>query len=203
MNKALDTVEAIKDWWFRLHFTPLQKRALLIVAVVIALTSTLFLFNGRTQEVAAFEPPPKITDIAPTVVVGVAGGVRKPGVYTLPSNSRVVDAITAAGGLAPGADASDVNQARVIKDGEQIFIYPKSALRTMGGAVVKKSAGPISINRASAKEFESLPGIGPVIANRIVSYRKEHGSFTALEDLLNVPGIGESTFAKFKNKLRM
>ena len=202
MDKILDTVEAIKSWWFDLHFSTLQKRALLVSAVIIALVSTFFLINGRTQEVAAVERPQEMTftDIAPDIIVDVAGGVVRPGVYTLATNSRVVDAIKAAGGLAKGADASDVNQARLLKDGEQIYIYPKAVSAPF---TARKVSGPISINRASAKEFESLQGIGPVLAQRIVSYRKEHGTFATVEDLLNVPGIGGSTFAKFKNKIRL
>ena len=202
MNTILDALEPLRSWWFNLTFTSLQKRALLAIALVVVALSTFFIISGRTEEVAAIERPAEMTfaEISPDIIVDVAGGVLHPGVYTLPTNSRVVDAIKAAGGLAKGADASDVNQARLLKDGEQIFIYSKSG--TPGGAV-RRASGPISINRASAKEFESLQGIGPVLAKRIVSYRKENGPFTTVEDLLNVPGIGESTFTKFKSKIRV
>lgn len=201
MNKLLNSVDAIKSWWFDLDFTPFQKRAMLIIAIVITMTSTIFLFNGRTQVVAAVEPPAPVV-VAPDIIVDVAGAVARPGVYTLPTNSRVVDAIKSAGGLTKGADASDVNQARILKDGEQIYIYGKNTSFSIR-ASIKRISGPISINRATAKEFESLQGIGPVLAKRIVTYRKEHGSFSTIEDLLNVPGIGESTFAKFKSKIRV
>jgi competence protein ComEA len=97
-----------------------------------------------------------------------------------------------------------------LKDGEQIYVYPNSpsSSYSSGGSSRAKRApvrasGPVAINRATAKEFESLDGIGPVLASRIVSYRKTNGAFTAIEDLKKVPGIGEITFAKFKEKLRV
>jgi competence protein ComEA len=144
------------------------------------------------------------------LIIDVAGAVKKPGVYSLPANSRVVDAIRMAGGLRISADTSDINQARLLKDGEQIYVYPNSpsSSYSSGGSSRAKRApvrasGPVMINRATAKEFESLDGIGPVLASRIVSYRKANGAFTAIEDLKKVPGIGEITFAKFQEKLRV
>ena len=201
MNTFLDTLDAIKNWWHELHFSPLHKRALALLATLILFISTFFIINGRSQEVVAMTPPEVLgTDpVVAQVVVDVAGGVNRPGVYTLPSNSRVIDAITAAGGIKKGADASEINQARLLKDGEQIYIYPSS----QSAPTKSTPRGPLSINRASAKDFESLPGIGPVLASRIIAYRKSHGSFSAIEDLLNVPGIGEPTFTKFKSKIRV
>ena len=191
------------DWWSTLHFTTLQKRGLAILAILTLAISALFVMRGSSQEVVAapapFEIEPATTQ---TVMVDVAGGVMRPGVYSLPLNARVFEAIAAAGGLAKGADASEVNQARILKDGEQIYIYPK-APTTSGNSRVIKRSGPVMINRASAKDFESLDGIGPVLAERIISYRKTNGPFTVLEDLLKVQGIGQSTFAKFKAKLRV
>ena len=191
------------DWWSTLHFSTLQKRGLAILAILTLAISALFVMRGSSQEVVAapapFEIEPATTQ---TVMVDVAGGVMRPGVYSLPLNARVFEAIAAAGGLAKGADASEVNQARILKDGEQIYIYPK-APAVSGNSRVMKRNGPVMINRASAKDFESLDGIGPVLAERIISYRKTNGPFTVIEDLLKVRGIGQSTFAKFKAKLRV
>ena len=136
-------------------------------------------------------------------MVDVAGAVINPGVYSLPLNARVFEAIKAAGGLKKGADTSDINQARILRDGEQIYVYPTT---TSSGGVARpamRKNGPVMINRATVKDFESLDGIGPVLANRIVSYRKINGPFAAVEDLLKVPGIGQSKFAQFKEKLRV
>jgi competence protein ComEA len=194
----------VSNWWSELHYTSLQKRGLAIIAIVVIAFSALFVMRGSSHEVVAAPAPLEITDIATqTLMVDVAGAVLNPGVYSLPLNARVVEAIKAAGGLKKGADTSDINQARILKDGEQIYVYP--AAMSGGGIsrpVVRKN-GPIMINRATQKDFESLDGIGPVLASRIVAYRKVNGPFTAVEDLLKVPGIGQSKFDQFKSKLRV
>lgn len=194
----------VSNWWSELHYTSLQKRGLAIIAIVVIAFSALFVMRGSSHEVVAAPAPLEITDIATqTLMVDVAGAVLNPGVYSLPLNARVVEAIKSAGGLKKGADTSDINQARILKDGEQIYVYP--AAMSGGGIsrpVVRKN-GPIMINRATQKDFESLDGIGPVLASRIVAYRKVNGPFTAVEDLLKVPGIGQSKFDQFKSKLRV
>jgi len=132
-------------------------------------------------------------------------------VYSLPINSRVIDAIKAAGDTVKGADVSDINLARIIKDGEQVYIYPPQNHSQKGSGTVRVSpqrakarvTGPISLNRASAKELESLDGIGPVLAARIVAYRKVNGPFLTVEDLLKVSGIGTAKYGQFKEKLRV
>ena len=195
----------ISNWWGDLHYSSLQKRGLAIIACLVVVITALFVMRGSSQEVVAAPAPLEIESISTqTLMVDVAGAVVNPGVYSLPLNARVVEAIKAAGGLRKGADTSDINQARILKDGEQIYVYP-AALSGGGGIsrpAVRKN-GPILINRATIKDFESLDGIGPVLANRIVTYRKTNGPFTAIEDLLKVPGIGQSKFAQFKEKLRV
>ena len=196
----------VNNWWSQLHYSSLQKRGLAIVAAIVVLISALFVARGSSQEVVAAPIPLEIESVVEqTLMIDVAGAVVNPGVYSLPLNARVFEAIKAAGGLKKGADASDVNQARILKDGEQIYIYPTSQSFTSSSGTKKtvRKNGPIMINRASVKEFESLDGIGPVLANRIVAFRKINGPFAAIEDLMKVPGIGSSTFAKFKEKLRV
>ena len=195
----------ISNWWGDLHYSSLQKRGLAIIAGLVVVITALFVMRGSSQEVVAAPAPLEIESIsAQTLMVDVAGAVVNPGVYSLPLNARVVEAIKAAGGLRKGADTSDINQARILKDGEQIYVYPAAV---SGGGGISRPAvrknGPILINRATIKDFESLDGIGPVLANRIVTYRKTNGPFNAIEDLLKVPGIGQSKFAQFKEKLRV
>jgi competence protein ComEA len=205
-NIAGKYLSQVNTWWNQLHYSSLQKRGLAIVAALVVLISALFVARGSSQEVVAAPIPLEIESVVEqTLVIDVAGAVVNPGVYSLPLNARVFEAIKAAGGLKKGADASDVNQARILKDGEQIYIYPTSQSFTSSSGTKKtvRKNGPIMINRASVKEFESLDGIGPVLANRIVAFRKINGPFTAIEDLMKVPGIGSSTFAKFKEKLRV
>ena len=194
----------LRNWWSNLHYSSLQKRGLAIIACLVILISVLFVLRGSSQEVIAAPAPLEIESISQQrLMVDVAGAVVSPGVYSLPLNARVFEAIKAAGGLKKGADTSDINQARILRDGEQIYVYPTT---TSSGGVARpamRKNGPIMINRATVKDFESLDGIGPVLANRIVSNRKINGPFAAVEDLLKVPGIGQSKFAQFKEKLRV
>ena len=130
-----------------------------------------------------------------TVVVSVVGRVARPGLVTLPEGARVADAVEAAGGLLPGADQAAVNIAAVLADGQQVAVgVPGAAGPAPGpGAPAGRSAGsggPVDLNRAAAAELEALPGVGPVLAQRIVAHREQHGPFGAVEDLLDVAGIG-------------
>ena len=196
-------LEKAHNWWSDLHYSSTQKRALALVALLVLLISGLFVARGASQEVVAAPIALDVQEITQEIMVDVAGAVTTPGVYSLPMNSRVVEAIKAAGGLKRGADTSDINQARILKDGEQIYVF---AATTSSGGVAKRVVrknGPVMINRATVKEFEALDGIGPVLANRIVAYRKINGPFTAIEDVMKVSGIGAGTFAKFKEKLRV
>lgn len=120
------------------------------------------------------------------VVVHVAGAVKKPGLIRLPSGSRVADAVEAAGGAAKPRDLDSVNLARILVDGEQILV---------GKARSESGSSGININSASAKELEDLPGVGPVLAQRIIDWRTANGPFTSVDDLNSVPGIGDSVLA--------
>ena len=194
--------EKLTTWWFDLNFTPIQKRALLAMSAIVVVISVLIVIRGNTDEIT---PPPVIVEQvqAPQIFVDVTGAVNTPGVYTLTASSRVIDAIKAAGGSAPGADLSTINLARVLADGEQIYV--DAAVTNSKGVRVSspKRSGPININRATVSEFDSLDGIGPVIASRIVDYRKTHGPFITVEDLQKVSGIGAAKFAQIKSKIRV
>ena len=202
MNHLTQAFESISTWWFELHYSRLQKRALLILAALILAFSSLIVVRGNTHEVIA--PPITALQIAaPEIFIDVTGAVNKPGVYTLAANTRVIDAIKAAGDSAPGADLSTINLARVLSDGEQIYV-DATVVNSAGVRVSKKvRSGPININRATAAQFDSLDGIGPVIAKRIVEYRRVNGPFLTVEDLKKVSGIGVAKFATIKSKVRV
>jgi competence protein ComEA len=194
--------EKIATWWFDLNFTSIQKRALLTISAVVVVISVFIVIRGNMDEVTA--PPVVVEQVqAPQIFVDVTGAVNAPGVYTLTASSRVIDAIKAAGGSAAGADLSTINLARVLADGEQIYV--DAAVTNSKGVRISatKRSGPISINRATVSDFDSLDGIGPVIARRIVEYRKTHGPFMTIEDLQKVSGIGEAKFAQIKSKIRI
>ena len=201
MEKIKDLWERINYWWHDLAYSETQKRALLIIGVGLLVLSSFVVFRGSSKEVIA-APQIPIEISIPEVTVDVAGAVNNPGVYSLPAQSRVIDALRAAGNSVTGSDLSDLNLARVVKDGEQIYVNP--TVRTVNGKrIIKKVVprGPININRASAKEFDGLAGIGPVIAKRIVEYRRINGPFMTIEDLQKVSGIGSAKFEEFKSKV--
>lgn len=202
MEQLRAAFESISNWWFDLHYSQNQKRALLIIGVFLLLISLLVVFRGNSQASATPEILP-ITVVEPEIFVDVTGAVNKPGVYSLTGKSRVIDAIKAAGDSAPGADLSTINLARILNDGEQIYV--DSTVVNSAGVRVSKSvhAGPININRATAHQLDALDGIGPVIAQRIVDYRKVNGSFVSIDDLQKVSGIGAAKFAQIKAKVRI
>ncbi|MGY2874268.1 competence protein ComEA [Marmoricola sp. URHA0025 HA25] len=154
---------------------------------------------ASTSPTAAGAPRPAATAASGSVVVDVAGKVRRPGVATLPAGSRVVDAIRQAGGARQGVDLSSLNLARVLTDGEQILV----GLTPVPGVAASASSRPgassdgalVNLNTASLDELDSLPGVGPVTAQKILDWRTAHGSFTAIDELLEVDGIGDKTLA--------
>ncbi len=202
MDQLRNTFESITQWWFDLHFSRNQKIALSIIAAIVLSLSVLIVLRGNTQINAAPEIIP-ITIAEPEIFVDVTGAVNNPGVYTLTGRSRVIDAIKAAGDSAPGADLSTINLARVLNDGEQIYV-DSTVVNSFGQRVSKKvSSGPININRATLRQLDALDGIGPVIAGRIIEYRKKNGSFLTIDDLQKVSGIGAAKFAQIKSKVRI
>jgi len=127
----------------------------------------------------------------------VAGKVRRPGIVVLDLGARVVDALEAAGGARRGVDLSSVNLARVLVDGEQLLVGLPPVGGVAGAAVpTAGSDGPlVNLNTATQTELETLPDVGPVTAEAILAWRSEHGGFTAVEELLEVDGIGDATLA--------
>ena len=141
------------------------------------------------------------------VVVHVVGRVKHPGVRRLPLGARVTDAVEAAGGVSSKADLSALNLARVLVDGEQVRVpavgEPVASVPTAGGgastgggAGVGSSRAPVSLNTADLAGLDSLPGVGPVLAQRILDWRSAHGRFTSVDELGEVSGIGEKLLAQ-------
>jgi len=202
MEQLRTAFDSLSQWWFDLHFTRHQKIALGIIAGFVLIISLFMVLRGNTQINAAPEIV-QITISEPEIFVDVTGAVNNPGVYSLTGRSRVIDAIKAAGDSAPGADLSTINLARVLNDGEQIYV-DTTVVNSSGHRVSKKVAtGPININRATLRQLDSLDGIGPVIAGRIIEYRKKNGSFLTIDDLQKVSGIGAAKFAQIKSKVRI
>ena len=137
------------------------------------------------------------------VTVDVAGRVRRPGIAVLDAGARVIDALEAAGGAKPRVDLSTLNLARLLVDGEQILVgvdaAPVPVAPPGAGAAAPPGAGPaalVNLNTATATQLDTLPEVGPVTAAAIIAWRDEHGGFTAVEELLEVQGIGETTLGQ-------
>lgn len=143
----------------------------------------------------------------PAVVVHVVGEVASPGVVALEPGARVADAVAAAGGATPSADLTAINLARVLADGEQVVVpapgQATAAASGGGGVAGTGGSGLVDLNRADAAAFDTLPGIGPVLAERIVAWRDAHGRFTAVEELTEVTGIGPALLAGVRDLVQV
>jgi len=136
----------------------------------------------------------------PALVVDVVGAVRRPGLYRLARGARVADAVARAGGLTRRAERDAVNLAAPVADGEQVVVAVRGAALPAGGGGPPPGApaAPISLSTASAEQLDTLPGIGPVTAQKILTYRAEHGPFTSVAELDAIPGIGPARLDELK-----
>ena len=179
---------------------------LAVVALIAAVGAVYAIFQALDQRSA---PPIVIEDATANlpVVVEVRGEVEAPGVIALSPGARLQDAIAAAGGLSKEADLSTVNLARRLRDGELVVILarpvpgstPVLSAAVDGAAAAEDSRVRINVNTATAEELEGLPGIGEVIAARIVAYREQNGPFRSVDDLIHVQGISDLTIDKFRD----
>ena len=138
---------------------------------------------------------------ARAIVVDVVGAVARPGLYHLPTGSRVADAVAHAGGLTRKAERTAVNLAAPIADGQQIVVAARGSQATgsvLSGGGISGAAGPVSLSSASAEQLDALPGVGPVTAQKIIAYREQNGPFTSVEALDAIPGIGPARIADLK-----
>jgi len=138
---------------------------------------------------------------AASITVHVAGAVYRPGLVVLHAGDRVAHAVAAAGGALAVAELSALNLAADVEDGDQVIVPVKGEVIGGGGVTGEDDGGLVDVNHGTATDLEALPGVGPVLAQRIFAYRQEHGPFQAVEDLLDVPGIGEGKLAALRAAL--
>ncbi|WP_346775956.1 ComEA family DNA-binding protein [Micromonospora sp. HNM0581] len=194
-------------------------RALAAVAVLVVLVAGIWAWRSRpevepvvAETATAVTPDPSVEggdqpgrpESEPTgeLVVAVAGKVRRPGLVRLAAGARVADALDAAGGALPGVDVAMLNPARRISDGELILVgvpAPPGVATGPGVGAEPGSGGRVNLNTATATQLETLPGVGPVLAQRIVDYRDEHGGFRSVGDLRQVTGIGDIRYEQLKD----
>jgi competence protein ComEA len=198
----------------RLTLGPAQLAVVALLVVVGLLATGWWLLRGRPTEVAVPThpvpartlvdlgstegPSAAATTTSSTVTVDVAGKVRRPGIAVLRTGDRVVDALEAAGGARAGVDLTGLNLARVLVDGEQILVgvQPPAGVAASVPGGTSPVATLVNLNTADQVALESLPEVGPVTAQAILAWRTENGAFTAVDQLLDVDGIGEATLAK-------
>ncbi|OKL54712.1 hypothetical protein BSZ39_02705 [Bowdeniella nasicola] len=204
---------AIERRRIRVLMAPRTVLALIVGIVIAALAATAWHVMSGTGSVVKKDPaapsPPPIVAEEPsgvpspdaTVVVYVTGQVQAPGVYTLPAGARVTDAIAAAGGMLPDADAAAQNLARHLADGEHVHVptpgEPPPSDAQPGGAA--KSSSGVNVNTASATELQEIPGIGPALAQRIVDHRETNGPFASIDALDDVSGIGPALLSRIRD----
>jgi competence protein ComEA len=186
----------------------LSRRRLLVAAGCLA----LLLFVGskllaQPQTSAGVAPPAAPpTESAPAastvVVVDVVGAVRRPGLYRLEQGARIADAVSRAGGATAKADLALINLAALLADGEQVVVPRRGTAVpgvTTSAAPGAPATGPVHLSTATLEQLDSLPGIGPVTAQKIIDYRQKHGAFTSVDELDAVPGIGPARLDQLKD----
>jgi competence protein ComEA len=172
----------------------IKKRAA-IAAGMIAIVLGVWFSNSAAVEVGESMPVIERVLTPTTFMVHVAGAVKEPGLYELEAGARVSDAISQAGGFSESALESSINLARLVSDGEQIVVLDHSQIEASGGF--------ISLNSASASKLEELPGIGPATAKKIIEYRMRIGSFSSVDQITEVAGIGSKLLERIRDQLTL
>ncbi|GHA07501.1 hypothetical protein GCM10010345_09760 [Streptomyces canarius] len=203
--------------------------ALAVVLVAAAVFAVQHFWAGRPQQVSAPQVvraqapftkkgggatagPATGTSATPgpEIVVDISGKVREPGIRRLPAGARVADALRAAGGVRPGVSTEGLNRARFLVDGEQVVVGipagaaapPAPAGGSLTGSTGTGPPAPVSLNTATVDQLDTLPGVGPVLAQHIVDYRTQHGGFRSVDELREVNGIGDRRFTDLRDLVR-
>ena len=197
---------------------PMYKKALCILLLIALISGGGVFYNQFTNKEKTIETPSTdITENIPVndeVTIYVSGEVNSPGVITLDSNCRIKDAIIACGDFTPLADKNSVNLAQKVTDGMQIKVSALSQNqndKTDDNAILNEGTNNkstqnttmVNINTASKEELDTLPGVGPATADKIIEYRETNGQFNSIEDIKNVRGIGEAKFSKMQSRIQI
>lgn len=183
--------------------------ALVLVVVLSAVAVGALVLRSRPHA-EPVRPPPVLAaasasrSAAPALVVAVTGRVRRPGVVTLPAGARVIDALRAAGGPLPGADLTTLNLARKVADGELVAVGVPGATAdggVPGGGGPAGQGGKVNLNSATLEQLDGLPGVGPVLAQRILDWREANGPFVSVDQLREVTGIGDAKYGDLKDQV--
>lgn len=162
----------------------------------IAVFVTAITPHGSSQVIAPSTRATEVPTVADVIYVHILGQVMRPGLYELHDGDRAVDAVAAAGGFTQTADPGGLNLARLVSDGEQIVVPAVGEVPAAGSASVP---GKVNLNTADAAALDTLPGVGPATAAKIIAWRQQNGRFSSVEDLLDVGGIGQSKFESLRD----
>lgn len=186
---------------------------IVLILAAFAITIGIGMFRGATgAETVTPGPSPSRSTVVPAqtgVYVHVAGAVHRAGLYRLDAGGRVADAVARAGGFADDADRDGVNLARTVTDGEQIVVPVRGSAPVDAGSGSAGGGGAgggstlIDLNTATREQLDTLPRVGPAMADRIIAWRQENGRFTSVDDLLSVPGIGDKMLAAIRDLVRV
>jgi len=211
-------LETVKDSRKMEEFIAENKDMLIkVAAAVVLVVAAFFIFVFNEEEEVSVQKGTAQMVIEDndemqkaSIYVDIGGEVVNPMVAELTEGSRVEDAIEAAGGVTDRADLTDINRAAFVEDGEKIFIPTLPELSeggedgmAEGQSMPVYSDDRININTADSEELQQLNGVGPATAEKIIDYREENGRFSAIEDIMNVSGIGEKTFEKFHEDIKV
>jgi competence protein ComEA len=184
---------------------PVSRRHALVVSVVLL---ALLALAGRTLAGAGGATAEPVASLVPErpaaaqrLTVHVAGAVRRPGLYRLAEGKRVADAVARAGGASAKADTAAINLAAPLADGMQVLMPSRVVVAAGGaaaGAAATAVAGKVSLSSATVEQLDTLPGVGPVTAQKIVDYRAQHGGFSSVDDLDAIPGIGPARLEQLR-----
>lgn len=200
----------------------INRKTIIIILIIMAITLIYYIYSTKeNEEIESFEQTNKImendTETEETkekIKIHIAGAVNKEGLYELEEEQRIADAIEIAGGLKNDADLNDINLASKLEDGMKIYIPTinektnenvdaESTYSTENSNTQEKTTNKININTASQSELDTLPGIGPSTALKIIKYREENGKFKSIEDIKEVSGIGESKYEQIKDLIKV
>jgi competence protein ComEA len=191
-----------------LRWRPQPQAVAGLLAVGLAVVLVTGYLTSRHQAAPVHEPPTTVPSLVATpppvgIVVDVSGRVRHPGLVSLPVGARVDDAIRAAGGALPGTSLAGLNLAAKVTDGQLVVVGPAvagGANATSGGAAAGLvGGGPVDLNSATVEQLDALPGVGPVLAQRIVAWRERNGGFRSVDQLQQIPGIGARKFTDLRS----
>jgi competence protein ComEA len=199
----MDPIKVDGGWRERIEILAGRRVHALAVGLLIVLVTGVAVVMWVARSAPRIAPPsealppalPAPTTSGGSVLVHVAGAVREPGVYTLPTGARVIDAIESAGDARPSGDLNALNLASAVTDGMQVLVPRRAgaSTSTVPTTSASPSPAPVNVNTADGPALETIPGIGPVTATAIIEYRDQSGAFSSVEQLIDVSGIGPAT----------